>query len=155
MSHSSIVRGPAIPPLTPASRRFLGKASFLFGDTAQAEASYRGAISLSRDALPAWKGLAEVYAGTRSVQPEALEIFEQLVRFTCQETGCSTCMLLSKSWDVIPLRCHAASAIRSSREQREARRLPRVLGKVLHCQQSLGRGSCAAPEPPAAYRASP
>ncbi len=39
-----------------------------------------------RDALPAWKGLAEIYVGSRSLQPEAMEVFERLVRLSSQRT---------------------------------------------------------------------
>ena len=42
-------------------------------------------MGLTRDALPAWKGLAEIYVGSRSVQPEAMEVFEKLVRFSGQQ----------------------------------------------------------------------
>lgn len=88
MSHSPNVKGPALLPLTSAAGcRFLGKAYFLSCDTTQAEVSYREAISVTRDALPAWKGLAEIYVGPRSIQREAMEVFEQLVRLSSQRTG--------------------------------------------------------------------
>lgn len=61
--------------------RFLGKACFLSGDCTRAEASYREALGLQKDALPAWKGLAELYSSTGSTAADARETFEQLVRF--------------------------------------------------------------------------
>ena len=64
----------------PPGCRFLGKAYFLSGDTTQAENSYREAVNLAGDPLPAWKGLAEIFVNSCSVQPEATETFEKLVQ---------------------------------------------------------------------------
>ena len=44
--------------------RFLGKASFLLGEAADAEEAYKSATELDKDLLPAWKGLAELYEPT-------------------------------------------------------------------------------------------
>ena len=62
--------------------RFLGKACFLSGDRTLAEASYRKALGLQRHALPAWKGLAELYSSTGATAADARETFEQLVRIS-------------------------------------------------------------------------
>ena len=75
--------------------RFLGKARFLSGDCTHAEASYREALGLQRDTLPAWKGLAEVYSSIGSTAADARETFEQLVRISPKPWPCSRVWLQS------------------------------------------------------------
>ena len=115
--------------------RFLGKACFLSGDCTRAEASYREALGLQKDALPAWKGLAELYGSTGSTAADARETFEQLVRFLPEamamlDSAAADCSGLSTHTNKTRC-CIAAGAL--FRERGQARCLQGVPGQMLHC----------------------
>ena len=114
--------------------RFLGKVCFLSGDCTRAEASYREALGLQKDALPAWKGLAELYGSTGSTAADARETFEQLVRFLPEamamlRRAAADCCGLSTYTNKTRC-CIAAGAL--FRERGQARCLQGVPGQMLH-----------------------
>lgn len=59
----------------------MGEAASHLGEQQQAEVAYRRAVAAAADRLPAWQGLAELFAATGDL-PGAVEANQRLVRFT-------------------------------------------------------------------------
>lgn len=66
-----------LPPLMPL-RSLIGRAAHAIQEYGQAELAYRKALEVAPDSLPAWTGLARLYAATAN-STGAVEANEKVV----------------------------------------------------------------------------